>query len=182
MNKADIEILREQAQTNVYMAHGDVSKADCILGFSFGYIDNNGKILPGKSNVQLASFIEHRLPPLPLIVQFEIADALEAVDPILTIREHRQAGEYLNSREIAEQALVFMQSHDWQTAIIVTHPAMEARNDAICKKLGILTVLPTGLASIEYDVKSAQPWTQDANSWWKREDKVIDTCRERNWL
>jgi hypothetical protein len=59
---------------------------------------------------------------------------------------------------------------------------MEARNDAICKALGIIAVTPAGLEEVEYDQNSAQPWTRDMGSWCTREDKAIDLCVTNGWL
>jgi hypothetical protein len=132
MNSKELNLLKRQDKANIYTPHGDVSTADCVIGFSFGYIGEEKYEKPGKSNDQLAAFIEKKFPNTPLILQYEIDDALASHTAALVIREARQNGEYLNSREIAEQALIIMKEHGWKTAIIVTHPAMEARNDALC--------------------------------------------------
>ncbi len=182
MNKAKLEKLENHARENAYLVHGDISRADCAIGFSFGYLDSEQGILPGKSNEQLAAFIEKNLSNTPLILQFEINDALKSAKANLVIKESRVKGEYLNSKEIGEQALIFMKKNGWCKAVIVTHPAMEARNDAICSKLGIETITPPGLEAIEYDPNSAQPWTRDRNSWWQREQLVIKKCYEENWI
>ncbi len=186
MKIQDIKELRRQAEANTYEVHGDPVVADCIIGFSFGYAENmvDGKktVQPGKSNLQLAAFIEANFTRLPLIVQFEIADGLVVTKPALVVKEHRQAGEYLNSREIAEQALEYMRVNNWNTAVIVTHPAMEARNDAICRKLGMETITPAGLESIEYDELSVQAWTRSRAAWWKREKAVINICVVKGWI
>lgn len=182
MNSPDLAILREQAKLNTYTVHGNVDDADCVIGFSFGYLGVDAYEQPGKSNRQLAAFIEEHLSALPLIVQFEINDALKAAPATHVISKSRQEGEYLNSREIAEQAFILMQKHGWHNAVIVTHPAMEARNDALCSKLGMITITPPGLESIEYDPDSAQPWTRDKESWWKREQGVIQICLDNDWI
>jgi len=182
MNKEKVITLKQQAKENEYIPHGDVSKADCVIGFSFGYRQEKERIIPGKTNEQLARFIENNFSSLPLILQFEINDALQERVTDLIIKESRQKGEYLNSREIALQALEFMEVKRWKSAVIVTHPAMEARNDAICRKLGMMTILPSGLEAIEYDMESAQPWTRNRISWWEREESVIDTCIKYDWI
>lgn len=177
-----IEDVMRHGRANTYVTHGDDNEAECVLGFSFGYIDGPSGVLPGISNTQLAEFTEKRFPNTPLILQFEIADALGARTPDLVISESRIKGEYLNSREIALQALEFMKEKGWKKVAIVTHPAMEARNDALCTKLGMITIAPTGLETIEYDPDSAQPWTRDAESWWEREEKVIEVCATNDWI
>jgi len=169
-------------KANTYIAHGNDEAADCVLGFSFGYIDGESGPLPGKSNEQLARFIERRFPTTPLILQFEIVDALKIRTPDMIIRESRNKGEYLNSYEIALQALDFMKQKGWNKIAVVTHPAMEARNDAMCAKLGMTTIAPTGLEAIEYDPDSAQSWTRNPKSWWQREEKIIEIGAQNNWI
>lgn len=182
MNSDDVAFLKQQTEANTYVVHGNVKDADCVIGFSFGYVDAAGEVKPGKSNEQLAAYIERQFPKVPLIAQFEINKALTTFKPALVISESRKKGEYLDSREIAEQALIFMQARGWPKAIIVTHPAMEARNDALCRKLGIITITTPGLEAIEYDENSAQPWTRDKDAWWQREAGIIDLCVQKGWL
>lgn len=181
MDSSKIEILRDNAKANMYTPHGNVTDADCVIGFSFGYRETKLGIEPGISNYQIASYIENNLRDLPLILQFEINNALVKRKSELVIRESRQKGEYLHSREIAEQAYIFMNQKGWKSAVIVTHQAMEARNDALCAKLGITTIAPEGLI-IDYDPESVQPWTRNQDAWWQREDKVIAKCIEKGWL
>ncbi len=154
MNQHDFLELKELDRTNKYIVHGDVKDADCILGFSFGYRKNDHGLLPGLANDKLAQFIENTLSPLPLILQFEIADVLSTLKPELVIREHREKGQYLDSREVALQALEYMKVKNWTTAIIVTHSALEARNDYLCTALGIKTIAPLGLEEIPYESQS----------------------------
>lgn len=182
MTHSEITELWHYARTNTYLPHGDIENVDCVIGFSFGCLNEDGRILPGKSNEQLARYIDRNFPNTPLILQVEIADALPSRTPALTIREARITGHYLSSKELAEQAALFMKKHGWRTAAIVTHPAMEARNDAICRKLGINTVLPPNLEHIQYEPASAQPWTKDKESWWEREEQIIVSYAEKGWI
>ena len=182
LDQDELTELKELARTNTYHVHGDPKSADCILAFSFGYIKQNEKNLPGKSNQQIATFIELNLPNIPLIAQFEVADALKATKPVLRITAHRIPGKYLDSGEVAAQAHEFMKLHRWDRAFIVTHPALEARNDYICTALGMETIAPSGLDSIEFDNNSEQEWTRDAQSWWAREQGIIDLCYQNDWL
>jgi len=182
MEQKELEELKKLARANKYVPHGNPANADCILGFSFGYRKINNRIVPGTSNEQLARFIETQLPSLPLILQFEISDALTTAKPDLVIREHRKKGSYLDSGEIAAQAFIYMKAKNWTTAVIVTHSAMEARNDYLCTASGITTIAPKGLGEIAYDEYSEQPWTRDTESWWKREEKVIEVCFKNGWI
>ena len=182
MTTEELAELKDLARANHYKIHGDPVTADCILAFSFGYIQSGEKILPGKSNIQIAEYIQHQLPSIPLIAQFEIADALQSRAVELVIREHRTPGKYLGSGEIAAQAFEYMKSKGWKSAVIVTHPALEARNDYACTALGITTIAPAGLDTIEYDEESSQPWTRTPTEWWAREEGIIDTCHKNEWL
>jgi len=74
-----------------------------------------------------------------------------------------------------------MKKRGWKSAVIITHPAMEARNDALCTRLEIITIAPRGL-EIQYDPESVQPWTRNQSAWWERESEVIDKCLEEGWL
>ncbi|HSH31375.1 MAG TPA: hypothetical protein VK963_01775 [Candidatus Saccharimonadales bacterium] len=98
------------------------------------------------------------------------------------IREHRSKGEYLDSREIAGQALEIMKDNDWRSAVIVAHPYMMARNDYLCAALGIKTIARAGLENIVFDSESAQVWIRNAEAWWEREESVIDFCYAQGWL
>lgn len=182
MNTTELTELKNFARRNSYHVHGDPHKADCVIAFSFGFIQQEKKILPGKSNVQLARFIEQRFPGMPLIAQSEIADALQKSTAVLTITSHRTPGKYLDSGEVAAQAVEYMKTKGWTQAIIITHPALEARNDYVCVAIGMETIAPSGLDTIEYDELSAQLWTRNAKAWWTREEGVIDLCNQNGWL
>ena len=182
MTLYEFEELKKLDKENDYRAHGDVRDADFILAFSFGCRIKNGKIAPGISNEQLADFIEKELPDIPVIAQFEIAETFKARQPALAIREHREKGKYLGSDEVLNQALDYIRDKGWKKAIIVTHPAMEARNDYACTAFGLSTIAPPGLEKIAYDPQSEQEWTRNPESWWKREESVLDYAFKQGWL
>ena len=182
MNSAELEELLAQARLNTYRVHGDVRGADCVLAFSFGYIQAEAGIAPGLSNDDLAHYIERALPGLPVIAQFDVADALGQRSAELIIRRHRTEGAYLDSQEVARQAKDHMQARGWKSVVVATHPAMEARNDALCTAMGLKTVAPAGLEVIRYDPGSEQDWTRDPASWWKREAGVIVSINELGLL
>ncbi len=182
MTEAELIELKKLARSNTYHAHGDPQTADCVIAFSFGYVQQGEKVLPGKSNQQLASFIEERFSTIPVIAQFEIGTALQKISATYAITTHYIPGKYLDSGEVARQAHEYMVAHSWQRAIIVTHPALEARNDYACSSIGIVTIAPLGLETIEYDIFSAQSWTRNAKDWWTREEGVIDLCYKNDWL
>jgi hypothetical protein len=170
----NIEKLTEQAITGEYESHGDISEGECIIGFSFGQRVENGQIKPGLSNEDLAEFIKNLKTDKPLILQFEIADALGDTElPLFRITEHREKGKYLETSEVAEQTLEIMKAHQWKTAVLIAHPFHMPRVDAVSKKLGISTIVPSGLDIVRFDPKSAQEKTRNKDEWAKLEPVQI---------
>src|SRR5438876_203989 len=101
--------LFRQTWTGRYEPHGDVQTADCVVGFAFGVESANGKPVPGVSNEDLAAVVLKLPETLPLILQWEIAAALPPASPARTvsrINQHRRPGVHLDTREVAEQALL----------------------------------------------------------------------------
>lgn len=178
MNK---EALIEQATTGRYISHGNIHEGDCVVGFSFGYQEVKGEIKPGLSNEDLANFIKKYLPVFPLILQFEIASALMDKN-VFKISEHRRKGEYLDTAEVARQALGIIRSNDWANPIIIAHPFHLPRADAVCRKLGINTIVPAGLEIIRFDPNSSQEWTRSQESWGKREVEAIEISLEQGLI
>lgn len=169
----NINVLTTQAITGKYSAHGDIKDGNCVIGFSFGYQKINEEITPGISNEDIAGFIEKNVKVKPLILQFEIANAFKLDQTIFKITQHRKKGEYLDTSEVAKQAQMEMIKNGWNKAIIVAHPFHMPRVDAICAKLGIKTIAPSGLESIRFDPNSYQEWTQSKKKWIKKEIKAI---------
>jgi hypothetical protein len=169
-----IETLLRQAKSGDYEVHGNTSEGDCIIGFSFGYVKHDNTIEPGKSNEDLARYIKENSNEKPLILQFEISNVLQRTASILyEVKEHRNKGEYLGTDEVAKQALEIMKKHEWSKAILIAHPFHMPRVDAVCKKLGITTIVPSGLDTISFDPKSEQEWTRNKHAWGIREDWAI---------
>ena len=167
----NIEDLITAACDGNYVSHGNLDEADCIIAFGFGYRLEDNKIEPGLSNTDLANFIVNLNLSIPLITQFEIKMALpeNRQEGIFSITKHRIEGEYLNSLEVAEQAKIIMKDHDWEKALIVAHPHHIPRVDAICRKLGIITIVPRGLEAVRFDPESEQSWTRSQENWCAKE-------------
>lgn len=183
LNNSHKDNLINQAVTGNYSPHGSIDEADCVIGFSFGFRLKNGKIIPGLSNDDLAHFIEENLGDKPYILQFEIADALsKKKKDLFVVRKHRNEGEYLDTSEVALQAIEIMNKHEWHKAAIISHPFHMPRVDALCQKLGIDTIAPDGLSSVRFDPKSEQEWTRDKKTWAHREKYVIDYFREKGLI
>lgn len=175
--------LLRQARSGAYTVHGDVGGADCAIGFAFGAIQEQGVVCPGFTNEALARFAVERLGRLPLILQWEIADALPpSAAAAHRIAQHRQAGRYLDTREVAEQGAAIMQANGWGRAVLLAHGHHLPRVDAVCRKLGIETVAPAGLESIPFCPQSVQPWTRGARAWFRREVPAIGLYWWKGWL
>ena len=155
--------------------------ADCIIGFAFGYRKEGEQILPGLSNEDLARIAEQYLSDIPLILQFEIADIYQGKGKVFRIEEHRSEGQYLDTREVAEQALAIMENHGWQSALLLAHPDHLPRVKTVCEKLGIKTVIPTNL-EVRFDPESEQEWTRSKEAWGKREKQVVEYYKKQGWI
>src|SRR3989344_3252611 len=174
--------ITQQAISGHYDAHGGIGDGHCVIAFSFGYRKMADGIEPGISNQDLAKFIEVNIKNKPLILQFEIADALRGNYDIYRIEKHRRSGEYLGTDEGAKQAFDIMKSKNWKTAIIVAHPHHIPRVDAVCRMLGIETIVPKGLEKIRFDPESDQEWTKNKEAWAIRERLAIKFYSENGLI
>ena len=181
----DYRALRIQARSGQYTVQGDERAADCVLGFAFGRLGRAPSVQPGVSNEQLAHSARRHFPDLPAILQQEIADAhrpLAPGHPVLSIDRHRQAGRYLDTREMADQARSLMEKNGWRAAVLLAHGHHVPRAVRVCARLGIQTVVPEGLAAIPFCPDSSQPWTRSAASWYRRECLVLLHHAWKGWL
>jgi hypothetical protein len=175
-------LLRE-AVTGDYSRHGDTADVECVIGFSFGYQSEDGRIAPGLSNIGLAEIVERTFATKPLLLQWEITEALTICPAVhWRIESHRKRGAYLDTREVAYQALEIMRHESYKTAAVIAHPHHVARADAVCQRLGIATVVPDGLQHVRFDPKSAQPWTRRQPAWSLRETMAIAYYHSLAWL
>lgn len=185
-----LEELMSRAKSGEYERHGTLDEADCVVGFAFGCLVDGTIVRPGLSNVGLAKFIAVSCSGLPVIAQFELADALEEVagatpngaERVYRIERHRNKGEYLDTREVALQAQAIMRQHGWTQPAIVAHPGHMPRVDAICRMIGMNTIAPDGLEVVEFDPDSTQEWTRSAAAWGPHEVVAIPNARKRGWL
>lgn len=183
MQQAPLGELKSRAISGNYLQHGSISGSDCVVAFAFGYRKVGNAIVPGLSNQQMANYLNERYFRLPKIAQFEVADALSNTSQsVYRIEQHRQPGLYLETREVAEQAKQIMDLHGWKKAVIVAHPYHMPRADAVCQKLGIQTVAPSGLGVIGFDPDAAQEWTRDAASYSAHEVIAIDQHAGLGWI
>ena len=91
------------------MTNIETNKLQAILGLSFGQGRDNR---PGLTNEKLAEVVKRLWQEykLLLLLQWEIADCLPGIldeSRDLVVKEHRQKGEYLDTREVILQAWIF---------------------------------------------------------------------------
>lgn len=180
-----IDDIKARSKSGKYQSHGEISEADCIIGFSFGFRKNGDNIEPGLSNQDMAEIINNVYSALPKVLQFEIADAVQATekqDDIYRIKLHSTPGLYLDTHEVAVQAKAIMEEHGWNKALLVAHPNHVPRVDAICTKLGIDTIVPDTLSAVRFDPESQQDWTRSLENWSNCEPKTIDDYVGRGWI
>jgi len=168
-----------QAVTGRYAPRGDPADGDCVIGFAFGHRGSSG---PGLANEDLAALIAKRFGDRSLILQAEIAEALGPVSShVYEISGHRRRRRYLDTREVAAQARLVMRREGFRCAIVVAQPHHLPRADAVCRKLGLETIVPAGIAA-RFDPRSRQPWTRDQPKWSVREGLAIAHYTVRRWI
>jgi len=181
-------VLIEEAFSGDFMVHGDVATANCIIGFSFGYRGKADNPEPGLSNEDLAQVAIRHYAKLPKIFQGEIATAYEAArgvesKDIFRITKNRVAGKYLDTREVAVQAKEHMDKKGWKTGVILAHPNHMPRADAVCRELGIETVVTADVkGAVEFDPQSTQKWTRNLTAWREYEPEAMELYRLEGWL
>jgi hypothetical protein len=181
----DCGTLCRQARLGRYAPQGEARAADCVLGFAFGRLEDGSNVWPGVSNVELACHARERFPDLPAILQHEVADAYQALAPghrVLRIERHRQAGRYLDTREVADQARILMGQEGWRVAVLLAQGHHVPRALRVCTRLGVRAVVPAGLERIPFCPGSSQPWTRSAAAWWRRERLVLLHHAWMGWL
>ncbi len=169
--------------------------ADVVLAQSFG----RRKEGPGLSNETLAriafytSIISDSV-HLPLILQWEINSCFPAAGRTGVIRRHRQAGKYLDTREMLAQAWEICQkpkgvyflpgvpiNMPWKKAIIVAHPDHMWRVMRTAEKIGF-EVMVADTSSVPYDKESVQWWTRGQARFIPREILTRVLYLLRGWI
>lgn len=155
--------------------------ADAVLGQAFGL---RGILDPGESNRALAAVaLElHRSHGLPLILQWEIADAMPMNTLVVAkVEGHRVSGQYLDTREVLLQAHSACRRNGWNRVVIVAHPHHMWRVVRMVEKLGLTPIIPD-VRSVPYDSKSMQWWTRTVYFWVPREIATRLYCFMRGWI
>lgn len=177
-----------RAWTGDYQQSGELSQADCVIGFSFGYRGKGKRIEPGLSNEDLAAVAARHYDHLPKILQWEIADAYlkqvkKPTQPIIKITKHRRKGKYLDTQEVAMQAKEAMRQRGYKTAVLLANAYHLPRVQAVCTQLGISWVTTDDLrGAVEFDLRSSQKWTRSRDAWRGYEPLAMMFYRMRGWL
>lgn len=161
-----------QTWSGRYAVQGEVADADCVIGFAFGGVRDGQVLRPGASNAALADFARQHLAHLPLILQWEVADAYGKPAqgrPLFRIDRHRRPGKYLDTYEVAAQSRDLMDRHGWYTAVILAQGHHLPRAAQVCQKLGLQIVTPPGLGVVPFCPDACQWWTRGRRSWFGRE-------------
>ena len=177
--------LWKQAIFGNYKPRGDPAAADCVLAFSFGRVEGQAGREPGSSNEDLADFALSAGCGRPLILQGEIADAYltrTSGNVVFRIEQPWNTRKHFDTRHVAVLAFEVMIAHGWRSALIVAHPNHLPRAEAVCRRLGIVTVVSSGLRSIRFCSNSSQRWTRCRRNWILRETLAIPYYRIRGWL
>jgi uncharacterized SAM-binding protein YcdF (DUF218 family) len=169
---APLHLLLWQTWSGRYAVRGETAQADCVLGLAFGLVRDGLQIRPGASNIGLAQLARKHFARLPLILQGEVADAygepLPGI-PLFRIDQHRQAGKYLDTSEVAAQALEIMRQQGWRSAVLLAQAHHVPRVALVCQRLGLQTVVPPGLGEVGFCPNSSQWWTRGRLRWFVRE-------------
>jgi len=142
----------------------ELSESEVIIGLSFGILPNGS---PGLPNGYLANVVTslYKVYQLPLILQGEVADALQILDPTIpiyrVISEHQDnEKKYLDTYEVLRQSKEICKNNDWETIILVAHQDHLPRAFKVAEKLGFIVSVPTIGGNCPYDKESAQRWTR----------------------
>ena len=157
----------------------ELADSQVILAQSFGLRPSD----PGESNKALAKIVEnlYKRFQLPLVLQWEIVYYLPDIPMEGIIREHRQAGKYLDTFEALNQSKDICKQHGWKKAIIIAHPDHIWRVAETARKMGF-TVRIVDTQSVPYDSHSTQLWTRGRIRFLTREIPARILYLLRGWI
>ncbi len=166
---------------SAYVPHGDPAKADCVIGFSFGFRQQGGALDPGPINRSLALYATSRYNFKPLIMQFEIDDVLKGEGrELIHLRIDKEEGIYLDTVQVINKAKAIMAANGWSRPLLVGHAHHMKRIDRMCKQAGLQTLVPADLPSA-WDSFSKQWWTRSLPQWRLRESAVNFHYAIKGW-
>lgn len=111
-----------------------------------------------KGNKALARIVQdicERL-ALPPVLQWEITDNLPELPKAGVVREHREKGRYLDTREVLFQSWETCVQHGWTKAVVIAHPDHLWRCVRAAEKLGFEVVGIPDTSDVPYD----PPWNR----------------------
>lgn len=154
-----------------------LKNADAIFAFSFGQGENK---TPGSINQALAHSAKnlHQKTKLPILAQWEIADALKKLKSKVVYSAYPQNG-FMNTKEVADQFSVYSKKLKVKTVIVIAHPDHQYRCGEILKKLGFRVLfakvedyLPAG-GWQKFDCDKDGYWPQSTHPWTRSRIKFI---------
>lgn len=164
------------------------SEPDCIIMLAFGQEIRRTPLRPGLDKIKVApgpaneavaralvSYLRNTLRErIPVLAQWEYLETNYGSShnqkfPMVSLGEN---GEYLNTREILEEAKRYMDGNHWNTAIIVAHPWHLARCVWTAQRLGI---------EVFHDKELLEDLKANANKW-NREVEVPQDQRQTTSL
>ncbi|MDD5547362.1 MAG: hypothetical protein PHN74_00465 [Candidatus Pacebacteria bacterium] len=154
---------------------------DVVIAQSFG-LRNGGPGLSNEALVKIVKDIRCLKPKTLVIAQWEIGDQLGSFPNLQIIREHRERGKYLDTREVLAQAKEYCKKKNvGKKAIIVAHPEHYLRVQWAAEKMGF-KVTPIFTQQVPYDKESIQPWTRSKTRFIAREVPARILYLLKGWI
>lgn len=158
--------------------HGNLSDAEVILAFPFGYrSDSEGNYKePGTTNEALADFIATNpvLREMDIILSEELADAINGrMKGDTTLLSNFEQGNTSTTYGYAEKAKLLAEINDIGKIAVVAFRFHLPRATAGSEKVGFKTVVPELRQVGDFDPQSAQWWTRSRKLWAAREAAVL---------
>lgn len=157
---------------------GNISEAEAILAFPFGYRSDSGGAYkgPGLTNLALAKFISTNpvLSEMDIVLTEELADALDGrMRGRTTLLSNFEQGQASTTFDYAERASRLTEIKDVGSLAVIAFRFHLPRANASTEKVGFNTVIPDLRQVGDFDPRSAQWWTKNKKLWVARESVVL---------
>ncbi len=145
-----------------YATEEEIENAEAAIIFAFGGKNQEYGICESNAFLIERTNMLNKKYRIPIIAQSEIGDLLKNT-PIKIIKKSRKKGKYLDSYEVAYQAIKICKKLGIKKVLVLAHPDHALRCKWTVEKLGLSTktIDTTGCP---YDPLSNQYWTRSA---WK---------------
>ncbi len=136
------------------------AKPKGLVAFSFA----QRPIEPSPCNKRLAKAVERIMREesglIVVVAQWEVSLGLETLEPILTVKKHRQSDCYLDCDEVTAQAVPLFRELGITEVIVVGNPFLHLmRCKEVVREAGFVPV-KRRVGWIGFDRKSLQWWTK----------------------